>query len=299
MLKINLVVNFIIKLTTMKTIFTFLLLTIFLLSISCSKEESENADQTGKSILSFELIDIKSVASIHSNENSIHLTVPARASITNIAPTISISEGASISPASLEAVDLSQPVIYTVTAADGSTREYMVTGEKLVDTALLIIDMQNAAFEITSFPIYNANEISLNIKTVADKARESNIHVVYSQATSASVQEGSPGWQVVPILTPHEEDIIVLKLASNAFNASDLHQELAKNGIGVVIMCGVATDMCINNSFIGANERRYDIIMLADGHSTSDPGAQEKIDNHNSIWASNGAAVLTSEEISF
>jgi hypothetical protein len=57
--------------------------------------------------------------------------------------------------------------------------------------------------------------------------------------------------------------------------------------------------MCINNTFIGANIRGYDIIMLADGHSTSDPGAQEKIDQHNSMWASQGAAVLNSDEIHF
>lgn len=283
----------------MKTIFTFLFLTIFLLSVSCSKEESDNADQSGKSITSYELKDIKLKAVINSTDFSIRVAVPSRASITNVVPTIGISEGASVSPESLETVDLSTPITYTVTSADGSSQAYTVIGEKLVDTALVIIDMQNAAFENTSFPIYNANEISVNIRTVIDKAREANIPVVYSQATSASLQEGSQGWQVVPILTPQEEDIIVLKLASNAFHASDLHEELTNIGIGVVIMCGVATDMCINNSFIGANERRYDIIMLADGHSTSDPGAQEKINNYNSIWASSGAAVLTSEEINF
>ena len=197
----------------MKTINALLFLVIILFTISCSKEESENIDQTAKSITSFELKDIKLKAPINSDDYTIHIAVPARVNITNLVPTISVSLGASVSPPSLQAVDLSSPVIYTVTATDGSIREYTVTGEKLVDTALLIVDMQNAAFDNPDFPIYNTNGICLSIKSVVDKARDANKHVVYAQATNGSVQEGSPGWQVLPILTPHDEDIIVLKLA--------------------------------------------------------------------------------------
>lgn len=286
----------------MKTIDSTLFLVILILFISCSPEESENPavfDQTAKSITRFRLPDIKLNAEINTDDYSIHVAVPARASITNISPTIDISQGASISPASFEEVDLSQPVIYTVTAYDGSTRKYTVTGERLTDTALVIIDMQYSAFDNPNFVIPNTVEICQSIETVANKVRTANKHVLYAQATSESVPEGSSGWQVVSMLSPEEEDIIVLKHESNTFENSELQNELSTIGVGVVIMCGVATDMCIKNTFIGANARKYDIIMLADGHSTKDPGAQETINTYNLNWASQGAAVLSSEEINF
>jgi len=117
--------------------------------------------------------------------------------------------------------------------------------------------------------------------------------------TNGAVQEGTYGWQVVPALTPQNDDILVIKEASNSFESSLLQNKLSDINIGVVIMCGVATDMCINNSFIGASQRAYDIIMMADGHSTSDPGALEKIQNHNEYWGSLGFAILNSDDINF
>ncbi len=284
----------------MRTISTTALSVILILFISCSKDESDTVqefDQTAKLITSFKLN--KAEAKVNSDDNTIHISVPALANINNAAPTINISQGATVSPASLETVDLSQPVVYTVTAGDGSKKEYTVTGEKLVDTAFLIVDMQNAAFDNPNFEIYNTTEICQCIGTVVDKARNANIKIVYAQATSETVPEGSPGWQVVSMLTPEEEDILVLKLESNSFENSELQNELTNIGVGVVIMCGVATDQCIDNTFRGANIRKYDILMLADGHSTKGPDAQETIDTHNSSWASQGAAVLSSDEINF
>ena len=47
--------------------------------------------------------------------------------ITTIRPTITVSGGATVSPASREPVDLTTPQTYVVTAADGTTKEYTVS----------------------------------------------------------------------------------------------------------------------------------------------------------------------------
>jgi hypothetical protein len=57
---------------------------------------------------------------------NITLVMPAGTNITNIAPEITHT-GASISPANLVPQNFSSPVVYTVTAADGSTKAYTVT----------------------------------------------------------------------------------------------------------------------------------------------------------------------------
>lgn len=61
---------------------------------------------------------------------SIVVTLPATSDASNLTPTVSIT-GVSVSPASNTAQDFTQPVTYTVTAEDGSTRAYVVTVQRL------------------------------------------------------------------------------------------------------------------------------------------------------------------------
>ena len=58
---------------------------------------------------------------------AINLLVPNGTDVTKLIPTISISDGATISPNALVAEDFTDPVTYTVTAQDGSTQSYIVT----------------------------------------------------------------------------------------------------------------------------------------------------------------------------
>jgi hypothetical protein len=58
---------------------------------------------------------------------AIAVTVPHGTDVTGLVPGITVSEGASVSPASGAARNFTSPVTYTVTAADGSTATYIVT----------------------------------------------------------------------------------------------------------------------------------------------------------------------------
>lgn len=57
--------------------------------------------------------------------DSIHLLVPYGTKINNVKPTITI-KGKSVSPSNLAAQNFTNPVEYTVTAEDGSTKKYVV-----------------------------------------------------------------------------------------------------------------------------------------------------------------------------
>ena len=90
--------------------------------------------------------------------NSITLTVPYGTNVTSLTPTVTIT-GASVSPGSGVSQDFTNPVTYTVTASDGSTKAYTVT----VNVAL------NSAKDITGFSILGvsgtigANSITLTV----------------------------------------------------------------------------------------------------------------------------------------
>ena len=83
-----------------------------------------NADNE-KSILSF-VIDGRE-GDINEIAKTVQVYMPEGTDVTQLVPTIEVSEGATVSPASGEAQDFSNPVAYTVTASNGTTAVYTVT----------------------------------------------------------------------------------------------------------------------------------------------------------------------------
>lgn len=78
-----------------------------------------------KSILSFVIDGVE--GEINEIAKTVSLTMPEDTDVTGLVPTIEVSEGATVSPASGEAQDFTNPVEYTVTAQNGTTAVYTVT----------------------------------------------------------------------------------------------------------------------------------------------------------------------------
>jgi len=78
-----------------------------------------------KEILTFSFIDINADAVV--GANTVDVLVPWGTDVTNLMATITISNLATISPMSYTYQDFTNPVIYTVTAQDSSTKAYTVT----------------------------------------------------------------------------------------------------------------------------------------------------------------------------
>jgi len=79
-----------------------------------------------KQITSFAFASPAATGTISESGKTITFTVPHGTTVTALIPTIAIN-GATVSPASGVAEDFTSPVVYTVTAHDGSTQAYTVT----------------------------------------------------------------------------------------------------------------------------------------------------------------------------
>ena len=84
------------------------------------------AANPAKAITAFTVPGQTGATVINETLHTIALTVPFGTDVTALVPTITIS-GASVSPASGAARNFTSPVTYTVTAADATTRAYVVT----------------------------------------------------------------------------------------------------------------------------------------------------------------------------
>ncbi len=96
----------------MKKIFIIAILALFCL-FSCSDDENASLELTGSvKIESFTING--TVATIDDDENTIEISLPSSTDLTNLSPEISLPEGATVSPASGAAVDLSSKQTYRV-----------------------------------------------------------------------------------------------------------------------------------------------------------------------------------------
>jgi hypothetical protein len=86
----------------------------------------ELALSTSKSITGFSFATPVATGVIDEETKTITVTVPYGTDVTNLSPLI-MHTGASIAPASSTPQDFTDPVVYTVTAADGTTAQYTVT----------------------------------------------------------------------------------------------------------------------------------------------------------------------------
>ena len=86
------------------------------------------APNTEAAILGFTLPQQTGIATIDAMNFTIAIEVENGTSLISLSPTITLSDGATVSPNNLEAQDFTNPVTYTVTAEDGtSTQEWVVT----------------------------------------------------------------------------------------------------------------------------------------------------------------------------
>jgi hypothetical protein len=99
---------------------------------------------------------------IDADTKTVAVTVPYDTVVTSLVPTITVSSGASIDPASGEAQDFTNPVSYTVTAEDGSTETWTVTVTIASNTAK---EIEGFSFESLTPPVEGT--IDQAAKTVA------------------------------------------------------------------------------------------------------------------------------------
>lgn len=165
-------------------------------------------------------------------------------------------------------------------------------------TALMIIDMQNdlcvrgAPSGPYSGMLPNLDKIVSNIEKLSSAARNAGVSVVYTKAItyknrgSASlvyirnmmkvhkvvspkdipeqVVDGTYGCEVVKEISPRDGDIIVRKHRPSAFIGTDLDLILRFRGIRTLVVTGVVTEGCVENTIRDAYCLDYFVVVARD-----------------------------------
>jgi nicotinamidase-related amidase len=137
------------------------------------------------------------------------------------------------------------------------------------NTALLVIDVQNGVVA----EAHERDAVVANIGTVVEKARQQGVPVVWVQHSDEQLAHGSDNWQIVPELTPADEEPLVHKRYGDAFEDTDLETVLSSLGVGRLVVAGAQTDACVRSTLHGAFARGYDATLVSDAHTTEDQSA--------------------------
>ncbi|WP_338696301.1 isochorismatase family protein [Streptomyces sp. Q6] len=123
--------------------------------------------------------------------------------------------------------------------------------------ALLVVDMQDALLPI----MHEAGRTIAVIAGLRSRARAAGVPVVM-------VRQRGEG-RVVPELDPGSGASAVEKTTADAFLRTGLDATLRGLGVTEVLVTGFATENCVETTARQALSRGYDLVLVADGHTTS------------------------------
>jgi nicotinamidase-related amidase len=140
-------------------------------------------------------------------------------------------------------------------------------------TALLIIDVQQAmcAGEYAAFDI---DPVIDRINIIAAGARSAGLPVVLvqHQEDEGPLQPGTDGWQLAGRLHTQPDDLRVHKTTPDSFHRTELHPLLQSQDVRRLVICGLQTEYCVDTTVRRALALGYEVLLVADAHSTLDNG---------------------------
>lgn len=143
-------------------------------------------------------------------------------------------------------------------------------------TALLVMDVQPGIVDM----IADRDTYIKNIKAAVDTAHQRKIPVIYvvvgfrpgrpeisrRNQSFGSMQAANPDPMInpQPVIEPAEGDIVVTKRRVSAFTGSDLAVVLSGQGVGHLVLAGIATSGVVLSTVREAADKDYQLTVLSD-----------------------------------
>jgi nicotinamidase-related amidase len=131
-------------------------------------------------------------------------------------------------------------------------------------SALVVVDVQVGVMR----EAWAAPRVIGNVARAVERARAQGAPVIWVQHADEQLSFGSPDWQWVPELKRAADEPLVHKQFNSSFEKTTLEDELARRGVGHLVLAGAATNWCIRATAYGALDRGYDLTLVEDAHTT-------------------------------
>lgn len=168
----------------------------------------------------------------------------------------------------------------------------------MAQRVVVVIDMQNGVF---STPRFDRAGRSAQINRLTERADIT----LFIQHREGAMCEGSEAFDLLPEIAQPDGAHYVTKTACDSFWQTALAALLKRLEIKGFVVCGCATDYCLDTTIKVGASAGYAITVAADAHTTADRrwvSAEALINQHNEVWSSlsipgNVPRVLSTDEI--
>ena len=141
----------------------------------------------------------------------------------------------------------------------------------MMKSAVLVVDVQTKIFDAVPGP-FEAGKVVKKINHVTNLARDAGIPVFLIQHEAPGhLDHKSDGWQIHKDLVVEDGDIRVRKTTSDSFLRTNLEEKLKLLEINNLIICGYASEFCIDNTTRRATGARRRIRTRSPGIRASVP----------------------------
>jgi nicotinamidase-related amidase len=126
--------------------------------------------------------------------------------------------------------------------------------ENKMKLALLVIDVQKAFFEFSPTTAQSLHDAIEYINAAIALFREKDLPVICIQHMNESenLVPGEEGFELPEELDVLSTDLHITKTYGNAFNKTQLEEELQKLGVDTLILTGFCAEYCVTSTYRGA-----------------------------------------------
>jgi len=146
---------------------------------------------------------------------------------------------------------------------------------------VMVVDMQNGVF---ATPRLQREQCVMHINKLT---RAADTVIFIQHCEDGGLEAGSEGFALLPELCQPEGARYVTKTACDAFYKTELTQLLEDNGIAEFVICGCATDYCVDTTIKIAASNGYAVTVAGDAHTTANRPAVDAaslIAHYNDVW---------------
>lgn len=137
-------------------------------------------------------------------------------------------------------------------------------------SAVFVIDVQTKVFDTEPRP-FEADEVVKRINRVTTLARTALAPVFLIQhEVPGYLDHESEGWQLQKDLIIEDRDIRVRKTTGDPFLRTNLEEKLRTLDITDLIICGYASEFCIDSTTRRATGLGFTVKLVSDAHTTHD-----------------------------
>ncbi|MFB9137622.1 isochorismatase family protein [Vibrio olivae] len=138
-----------------------------------------------------------------------------------------------------------------------------------MSTALLVIDVQSALFEVEPAP-YEGQEVVERINRLTQWAHQQGHCVIFIQHEDAQMGYQTSAWALQHQLILDSRDHYVRKTTPDSFLGTNLSEILAERDVKHLIISGYASEFCVDTTVRRAAALGYTVDLAANAHTTHD-----------------------------